>query len=301
MKKKYGLKTIDCSGMSYNGYRWDLSEGAVNTAPDWSTDSHCGGGLHFALNGNGDGSLFRWDSNVIWVVAELQGQIINLCGKVKCKSCKIVYAGNREDATNKIKILTGSHSVIGSTNTGGDVSTNSGGDWSTNTGGDRSTNTGGDVSTNSGGYRSTNTGGNWSTNTGGDWSTNTGGYGSTNTGGNWSTNSGGDRSTNSGGYRSTNTGGDRSINTGGDVSTNTGGDRSTNTGGDWSTFKAGSWGRCHCYGAQCYWIVEEGTIFTMSWYDNERPKFAGLIGKKKYHGKKVKIIKGEIVGGINGI
>ena len=213
MKKKYGLKTIDCSGMSYNGYRWDLSEGAVNTAPDWSTDSHCGGGLHFALNGNGDGSLFRWDSNVIWVVAELQGQIINLCGKVKCKSCKIVYAGNREDATNKIKILTGSHSVIGSTNTGGDVSTNSGGDWSTNTGGDRS----------------------------------------------------------------------------------------TNTGGNWSTFKAGSWGRCHCYGAQCYWIVEEGTIFTMSWYDNERPKFAGLIGKKKYHGKKVKIIKGEIVGGINGI
>jgi len=163
---KYGLKTIKADKTSYNGFLWSL--GKVE-APDWNEKKECGHGLHFALNGEGDGNLFNWSDDALWVVAKLHGKIIDLEGKVKVKSCTVIYIGDRKTATDIIVEKTNS-ACIGCYKTGGDRSTLTGGDWSTLTGGDRSTLTGRKESTLTGGDRSTLTGGAWSTLTGGDGS-----------------------------------------------------------------------------------------------------------------------------------
>ena len=222
--KTYILRTCTADMTSRDGFKWPKR--GVVAAPDWEPIAECGHGLHGFLMGEGNGSLASFDPSAKWLVAEVD-EYIDLGGKVKFPRARVIYAGDRKTATDKIVALGATGAVIGRmvvsdqkiSVLGGDGSTLTGGDGSTLTGGDGSTLTGGDGSTLTGGYCSTLTGGHCSTLTGGDLSTLTGGDRSTLTGGDLSTLTGGDRSTLTGGYHSTLTGGDLSTLTGGDCST----------------------------------------------------------------------------------
>jgi hypothetical protein len=219
------LRTTDKDGKSYGGFQWPLEVGATVTAPDWDAKPVCGKGLHGLLNGEGDASHLSPGDDAIWWIVEAT-DAVDLLGKHKFQTCKVIAFGKRSEVTPMLRRMTGTavHYLM---ETAGNRSTLTGGDGSTLTGGDRSTLTGGDYSTLTGGDGSTLTGGDRSTLTGGDRSTLTGGDGSTLTGGDGSTLTGGDYSTLTGGYGSTLTGGDRSTLTGGNCSTLTGGDGST--------------------------------------------------------------------------
>ncbi len=199
----YFLRTTDAHGRSHGGFQWPLEVGAVVSAPDWSPNPVCGGGLHGLRNGLGNASLLDWGSNALWWIVEADyDEAVDLNGKWKFASCRVIAFGTQADVTATLYALCPGpiHGVM-------------------LTGGYRATLTGGYRATLTGGYRATLTGGEGSTLTGGDWSTLTGGEGSTLTGG----------------YRATLTGGEGSTLTGGDWSTLTGGEGSTLTGGDWST------------------------------------------------------------------
>ena len=58
MRKALMLRTCAADMSAYGGFVWPKS-GPVE-APDWSADPVCGGGLHGALWGEGDGALFQW-------------------------------------------------------------------------------------------------------------------------------------------------------------------------------------------------------------------------------------------------
>jgi hypothetical protein len=220
------LRTCAADMTSHGGFKWP-TRGPVE-APDWNPQPVCGGGLHGALWGEGEGGLFNWNTDAKWLVVEVdKADIVDLNGKVKFPRGVVKHCGDRMSATAWLAKRAPGRAIIGAALTGGHWSTLTGGDESTLTGGDESTLTGGDRSTLTGGDGSTLTGGDGSTLTGGDESTLTGGDESTLTGGDESTLTGGDESTLTGGDESTLTGGDRSTLTGGDGSTLTGGDRST--------------------------------------------------------------------------
>src|SRR5258708_39227135 len=65
----YILRTCNADLTSYNGFQWP-STGVV-VAPDWDPKPECGNGLHGALNGEGDGSLFKWEPDAKWLVIKV--------------------------------------------------------------------------------------------------------------------------------------------------------------------------------------------------------------------------------------
>ena len=143
----YILKSIPANGKAYGGFVWPTEPGAIVTAPDWDSQPECGGGLHGALNGAGDGSMFCWDHDAIWIVAEIVGdEIVDLGGKVKVRQCRIIIAGAREDATGYL-VANGMSAVIGGTATAGYRGTATAGDHGTATAGDGGTATAGDGGT----------------------------------------------------------------------------------------------------------------------------------------------------------
>ena len=92
------LRTCDRGMRSSGGFVWPRS-GLVE-APDWRDDRECGGGLHGALWGCGDGSLLSWDDSAMWLVCVVrEDEVRDLCGKVKVPRAYVVYAGRREEAT----------------------------------------------------------------------------------------------------------------------------------------------------------------------------------------------------------
>jgi hypothetical protein len=203
------LRTTDKDGKAHGGFQWPREVGAVVTAPDWQPTSSCGQGLHGLMDGLGDASHLSFDADAIWWIVEAD-DAIDLVGKHKFASCRVVAFGPRHEVTPQLYALRPGP-IHGLALTCGNWSTLTGGYGSTLTGGDRSTLTGGNWSTLTGGDGSTLTGGNWSTLTGGYGSTLTGGDRSTLTGGDGSTLTGGNWSTLTGGYGSTLTGGDRST------------------------------------------------------------------------------------------
>ena len=135
----YILKSIPANGKAYGGFVWPTEPGAIVTAPDWYSRPKCGGGLHGALNGAGDGSMFCWDHDAIWIVAEIVGdEIVDLGGKVKVRQCRIIIAGAREDATGYL-VANGMSAVIGGAATAGYRGTATAGDGGTATAGDGGT------------------------------------------------------------------------------------------------------------------------------------------------------------------
>ena len=164
--KNYILKTVNSDMTSYNGFKW--KKRGIVKCEDWKPTKECGNGLHGALNGCGNGELFNWDKNAIWIVAEVdKSKGVDLDGKWKFPECKVVFTGNQKEATDYLLKKVGDVPMIGcfkvgghrSTVSGGYKSTVSGGDWSTVSGGDESTVSGGDESTVSGGYYSNVSGG----------------------------------------------------------------------------------------------------------------------------------------------
>ncbi len=165
------LRTCNADMSAYGGFIWP-EKGKVK-APDWSPEPVCGSGLHGALWGEGDGSLFNWSPDAKWLVVRVrENLIINLNQKVKFQEGVVVHCGTQESATAYLATrIKSPRAIIGSTLTGGHYSTLTGGDYSTLTGGDYSTLTAGHHSTLTAGHHSTLTGGHHSTLTGGNYST----------------------------------------------------------------------------------------------------------------------------------
>ena len=144
MNKTYILKSVKEDLTAYNGFKW---HGGIVEAPDFKPTKECGAGLHGFLMGEGEGTLANWDSKAKWIVAEVdKDSLIDLEGKVKFPKCKVIFIGDRKEATDLI-ILKGGKSVIGSFVTSGDFGTSTSGDYGTSTSGKKGTSTSGDGGT----------------------------------------------------------------------------------------------------------------------------------------------------------
>jgi hypothetical protein len=179
--RKLLLKTVNADMTAHGDFVWPRSGEVLSDK--WNPDPVCGDGLHGALHGCGDGSMFNWSDDAVWIVFEAIGEVVEFDGKAKCSAGNVLYAGDRKTATDLIMAECGSVPCIGAFIVGGDRSTVSGGDWATVSGGDWATVSGGD----------------WATVSGGVGATVSGGVGATVSGGNWATVSGGDVATVSGG------------------------------------------------------------------------------------------------------
>jgi hypothetical protein len=167
------LRTCKPDMSSTNGFVWPES-GPV-AAPDWNPFPQCGHGLHGALWGCGDGSLLNWDPDAKWLVVEVEeSDIVDLSGKVKYPRGSVLYAGDRQTATQMVydrrpgpviglQITAGDGGTATAgyrgTATAGDRGTATAGDGGTATAGDRGTATAGDGGTATAGYRGTATAG----------------------------------------------------------------------------------------------------------------------------------------------
>ncbi len=167
---RYLLKTVGPKGEAHGGFRWPLTPDTVVTAPDWDPTPECGGGLHGALNGEGDGGLFDWSEGAIWIAAEIpEGvEVVDLGGKVKVQSCIVWVAGTREEATSWLSERCPGAAIIGGTSTSGNRGTSTSGDGGTSTSGNDGTSTSGNDGTSTSGDYGTSTSGNGGTSTSGD-------------------------------------------------------------------------------------------------------------------------------------
>lgn len=85
----YGIRKINENGIHYN-FQWPMEVGAVATAPDWRPDNECGGGLHFCKPS--DEFCYMEFVGDLWAVIEYdEAKAIDLCGKYKVETCKLVY------------------------------------------------------------------------------------------------------------------------------------------------------------------------------------------------------------------
>ena len=270
------VKQVGAGRKTYGGFQWPDS-GEV-TCPDWSPEPECGHGLHGWPWGLSLGDGVNIDYSAEWLVfAAKPDAIIDLGGKVKCRSARIVMYGDWNECLGMVTPgLSGwcsKHANGNASNTGYGSAASNTGDWSaaSNTGdrsaasntGDRSdaSNTGyGSAASNTGyGSAASNTGdrsaasntghGSAASNTGhGSAASNTGDGSAASNTGDWSAASNtGDRSAASNtGDRSdaSNTGyGSAASNTGyGSAASNTG-DRSaaSNTGHGSAASNTGDW------------------------------------------------------------
>ena len=268
MTKHLILRTCNANMQSLGGFQWPRS-GPV-AAPDWDPIEGCGNGLHGFLRGEGDGSLADWDSNALWVVAEVE-TFVDLGGKVKFPNAEVIFVGTRLETTALVKARYPDAAVIGAnvaveegrvavvgyrgTATAGDYGTATAGICGTATAGDYGTATAGKWGTATAGYRGTATAGYRGTATAGKYGTATAGYHGTATAGNYGTATAGNCGTatagNCGtataGYRGTATAGDHGTAPASDYGTATAGDRGTATAGHYGTATAGDGGMLQIY------------------------------------------------------
>jgi len=237
--RKYALvlRTTAADGSSRNGFVWPES-GPVSCS-DWSPVAECGGGLHGALWGEGDGGLFSWAADARWLVVKvLASDVVDLGGKVKFPRGEVMHCGDRLSATAHMA----KHGLPGKAIIGG-------------------TATAGDYGTATAGHRGTATAGDYGTATAGDYGTATAGDYGTATAGHRGTATAGDSGTATAGHRGTATAGDSGTATAGDSGTATAGDYGTATAGRYGTATAG-----------CYGIVE------LHWYDTQANRYRVTIG-----------------------
>ena len=173
------LRTSKADGTSRDGFQWPAGTPdapAPVEAPDWNPEPTCGRGLHGALRGVGNGSLFSWADDALWQVVEVpMASIVDLGGKIKFPAGRVIYAGDRETATALVQRVYPDAAVIGGTATAGDDGTATAGDWGTATAGDRGTATAGDRGSATAGDRGSATAGDDGTATAGDRGTATAG------------------------------------------------------------------------------------------------------------------------------
>ena len=115
--KAWALRTCAADGTSYGGFKWPSEIGSIVKCNDWKPAAECGNGLHGLLDGCGDYNLLSADADEIWQVVEVdRSACVDLGGKVKFESCKLIYSGNMAVAVTmisarQIKIATTNISV----------------------------------------------------------------------------------------------------------------------------------------------------------------------------------------------
>jgi len=188
------LRCCKSDGTSRNGFTWP-EKGTV-AAPDWEPNPECGNGLHGWLRGAGDVNCWTHNLDDLWIVAAVsESDCIDLSGKVKFPSCRVLYRGNRETAVQAVQKAYPASAVIFGTATAGDRGTAAAGDSGTATAGTRGTATAGDSGTATAGDSGTATAGYAGTATAGDSGTATAGTRGTATAGDSGTATAGDRGT----------------------------------------------------------------------------------------------------------
>ena len=132
------LRTCDADGTSHDGFVWP--EAGPVACSDWESIAECGHGLHGALWGEGDGSLFRWQEDARWQVLEVPTDtIVDLGGKVKFPAATVLFTGGRLAATAFLAERAPGRAIIGGTATAGYRGTATAGDDGTATAGHRGT------------------------------------------------------------------------------------------------------------------------------------------------------------------
>ncbi|MBF7012557.1 hypothetical protein, partial [Novosphingobium sp. HR1a] len=94
------------------GFTWPESGHVI--APDFRDDTRCGGGLHGALWGAGDASLFTWSADAKWLVVEVD-HYVELDGKVKFREGNVVHCGDKASATGFLHSKSNTAAIIGLT------------------------------------------------------------------------------------------------------------------------------------------------------------------------------------------
>ena len=220
------LRTSNKDRNSHNGFQWPAS-GPVE-APDWNQEPICGGGLHGALWGEGNGALFNWDGDATWqVVAVLEKDIVDLGGKIKFPRGNVVFSGSREGATNFLLANGGfGRAVIGAGVS--NLNPNShvlAGDHGTANAGRYGTANAGNYGTATADEKGTATAGEKGTATAGDYGTaNAGNYGTANAGFGGTANAG-DKGTATAGFGGTANAGEKGTATAGEKGTATAGEK----------------------------------------------------------------------------
>jgi len=94
------LRFVAKDGSSSRGFVYPLTVGATVSAPDWNDTAECGGGLHgwpwgFSI---GDGQEPAWAATWL-VLGAVPTNVIDLGGKVKCRTATVRYVGDWQGAT----------------------------------------------------------------------------------------------------------------------------------------------------------------------------------------------------------
>jgi hypothetical protein len=99
--KSLVLRICRADMSSQNGFVWP-QVGEIAEAPDWIANAECGNGLHGWLYGHGDhGCSSYLDSTSKWLVVEVESDsIVMLGGKCKFPRGKVVFVGDKKDATD---------------------------------------------------------------------------------------------------------------------------------------------------------------------------------------------------------
>lgn len=157
-KKDYIIQSL-CPDMTlFWGFKWPKKGKVVD--PDWNLDPYCKGVVLGSLNGERGLSNLDWSIDCVWCVAEVDKKKgIELKGAAggswKFPKAKVVFSGNRKDATDFLlskigwdKPVEGCYKIGGykSNLLGGNHSTLSAGSWSEVFGKDNSTVNTGDFS-----------------------------------------------------------------------------------------------------------------------------------------------------------
>jgi hypothetical protein len=262
------LRTCEADMTAHGGFKWPES-GRVS-APDFDPHPSCGAGLHGLKWGEGDGDLLCWAEGAKWLVVEVaEMDIVELNGKIKFPSGKVVYCGNREGATQLIAARRNGVIVGLTAQTNAEQSTVAVGYRGTATAGNYGTATAGNYGTATAGKGGTATAGNYGTATAGYGGTATAGYGGTATAGNYGTATAGYDGTATAGEGGTATAGEGGTATAGEGGTATAGEGGTATAGYGGTATAGYGGTATAgYGGTA--TAGYGGTLDLRWHDGKR-------------------------------
>jgi len=273
------LRTSNKDRISRNGFQWPES-GPVE-APDWNQEPICGGGLHGALWGEGNGALFNWDGDATWqVVAVLEKDIVDLGGKVKFPRGNVVFSGDQQGATNFLLANGGfGRAVIGAKmsnlNPNGHVLVGFGG---TATASKFGTATAGFKGTANAGFGGTATAGIEGTANAGDYGTANAGREGTANAGREGTANAGDLGTATAGRDGTANAGDYGKANAGDYGTATAGFKGTANAGKCGTANVGDYGTANAgYGGTA--TAGEGGMVQIKYWDGRSRTKVGYIGE----------------------
>ena len=176
------LRCCKADMTSRDRFKWP-EKGTIK-APDFSKTPECGQGLHGWARGEGDFGAWSSSPDDQWLVLAVKTtSLIDLGGKVKFPSARVLFCGERDTAVALIQKHYPDAAVIYGTATAGECGTATAGYRGTATAGYRGTATAGDRGTATAGECGTATAGECGTATAGEYGTATAGYGGTATAG----------------------------------------------------------------------------------------------------------------------